>query len=677
MRTPKRLVLFLSAAVLLLGAASEARAQGSPPLDRSFDIQLYEPAIGVRQLLTVETARVPSHLGWGVGAHFGYMNRPLSVYLVDSEDNLKERYPIVGSHVTGYVYGFFGFLKRFQVGLGIPVYWQSQEDKYDELLQEVGGTAPGVEGAAMGDLRLQLKSFIYGFDKNQHNLAASVLLTFPVFHWAGQDDMFTGDQSVNIWPRLIYEFRWRGLTAAANVGFLARVAESQFLSTEISHAFTWGAGGSYKVVGFGQWSMDVMAEIWGRNGLTDELDANPVEVDLAVRFRMGLGLSLYAGGGAGLIKAVGSPKFRVFAGVQFSPAWEDKDEDGVPDYQDKCPGQKEDKDGFQDEDGCPDEDNDKDGIKDADDKCPDKAEDYDRFEDKDGCPEPDNDGDGIPDKQDNCPMDKGPAKDKGCPANMLDADGDGVQDNQDKCKDQPEDKDGFQDEDGCPDPDNDGDGVPDEHDKCPGKAEDKDGNADADGCPDPDDDGDGVCDDNPTIQRDAAKYRSICLGKDKCPGKMETINGVDDLDGCPDRGKEMVKLDLQATGAYKGRFLLTRRFAFKDPYSAELTDQNKSVLRQLAHILRLRAARIIKKVAIAAFTDRTKKGDAGINITKAQAEAIREYLIEQGVEKDRLVAVPAGYSSPVCTKRYRVRRRRRRCRRKNRRVELYILKMAN
>jgi hypothetical protein len=69
-------------------------------------------------------------------------------------------------------------------------------------------------------------------------------------------------------------------------------------------------------------------------------------------------------------------------------------------------------------------------------------------------------------------------------AGPKDSDGDGINDDVDKCPNDPEDKDGFQDEDGCPDPDNDGDGVADAQDKCPTQAEDKDGFQDDDGCPD-------------------------------------------------------------------------------------------------------------------------------------------------------------------------------------------------
>jgi outer membrane protein OmpA-like peptidoglycan-associated protein len=66
----------------------------------------------------------------------------------------------------------------------------------------------------------------------------------------------------------------------------------------------------------------------------------------------------------------------------------------------------------------------------------------------------------------------------------LDSDGDGIPDAIDKCPTQPEDKDGFQDEDGCPDIDNDHDGIPDAIDKCPNEPETKNDIADDDGCPD-------------------------------------------------------------------------------------------------------------------------------------------------------------------------------------------------
>ena len=65
----------------------------------------------------------------------------------------------------------------------------------------------------------------------------------------------------------------------------------------------------------------------------------------------------------------------------------DRDGDGLKDDVDKCPDDPEDKDGFEDDDGCPDPDNDHDRILDKDDKCPNEPETYNGFEDEDGCPD--------------------------------------------------------------------------------------------------------------------------------------------------------------------------------------------------------------------------------------------------------------------------------------------------
>src|SRR5262245_45703894 len=50
---------------------------------------------------------------------------------------------------------------------------------------------------------------------------------------------------------------------------------------------------------------------------------------------------------------------------------------------------------------------------------------------------------------------------------VADRDHDGVPDDVDRCPDDPEDCDGFEDADGCPDEDNDKDGRPDYCDQCP------------------------------------------------------------------------------------------------------------------------------------------------------------------------------------------------------------------
>lgn len=256
---------------------------------------------------------------------------------------------------------------------------------------------------------------------------------------------------------------------------------------------------------------------------------------------------------------------------------EDSDLDGIVDDLDKCPLVAEDKDGFQDSDGCVDLDNDGDGIPDLKDTCVNEAEDYDQFKDDDGCPDPDNDGDGV-----------------------LDA--------TDKCPDKPETKNGYLDDDGCPDEmDADGDGVPDAKDRCPKEKEDKDGFADDDGCPEPDNDGDGILD-----------------ARDKCPNQAEIKNGIDDEDGCPDDLAPAVKKLFDAT---------VTSLEFK---GAALQKSGDATLEPLLELL-LEHEKLQVETAVQA----SDASDAARKLAEQRAQSVRSWFEDKGIEPGRLFAVAA------------------------------------
>ncbi|MBX3154879.1 MAG: OmpA family protein [Deltaproteobacteria bacterium] len=102
-----------------------------------------------------------------------------------------------------------------------------------------------------------------------------------------------------------------------------------------------------------------------------------VDALIVPEFDFGFGLEFHVGGR----RSAGTGTTKVIAAVA------DRDGDGIPDAVDKCPDRPEDKDGFEDEDGCPDIDNDLDRVLDIADKCPNEPETYNGFEDEDGCPD--------------------------------------------------------------------------------------------------------------------------------------------------------------------------------------------------------------------------------------------------------------------------------------------------
>ena len=250
-------------------------------------------------------------------------------------------------------------------------------------------------------------------------------------------------------------------------------------------------------------------------------------------------------------------------------------------------------------------DTDGDGIVDSKDKCPAKPEDIDGFEDLDGCPDTDNDKDTILDVND-------------------------------KCRDVPEDLDQFEDNDGCPDLDNDKDTILDKVDACPNDPEDMDGFEDTNGCPDPDNDADKICDPWIAKQGLAALYSALCTGSDDCPDQPETLNGYRDDDGCPDEKPKEAVLEEKSIA-------IPQLFFYFD--KTELKPESQKVIKDVAKILKDHPE--IKKVRVEGHTDSTGEAQYNQDLSDRRAAAIVKLLVKYGVEKGRLEAIGMGKNHPI------------------------------
>ncbi|HVY40790.1 MAG TPA: thrombospondin type 3 repeat-containing protein, partial [Polyangia bacterium] len=592
----------------LLFSAGAARAQNVAPRDTSIDPQLFQPAIGPQNFLTVEGAQVPDHKRLSFGLELNYQQRPYTVFT--QGQNQGNTY-IIDNQLSGELDAAIGLFNRYQLGVGIPFTPYLDGDVVDGMGMPTG---QHLKESGIGDVRIEGKAHLATLGPDdQYDLAISAGLTLPTGH-AGKLD-WLGDRSVTGRIRAIGTVDLGPVTVGANLGILIRGTSHSF-ATELGPQLLYGAAANFAVDA----KTGIILEAAGRSGLNQFVsfysDVNPFEIDLAGRRALSGMWSLTGGVGRGLGSGIGAPDFRGFLMAGFNPDFRDRDHDGVYDINDKCPDQPEDRDGFQDSDGCPDPDNDADGIPDGNDKCPNEAEDVDDYQDQDGCPDPDNDKDGIPDLNDACPNaaedHKGKHPNDGCPSNVEDSDGDGVPDAVDKCPDEPEDKDGFEDADGCPDPDNDGDGIPDNFDNCPNAPEDADGYQDEDGCPDPDNDKDGIPD-----------------ASDKCPLQPETLNGIKDEDGCPDPGPEIVRLG-------QGRIEVDEKIGFGVRGGKLLVrEPSAKVVNDVALVMKGHPE--IAKLRIEVTADGVPKTE-----TQRRADALRDYLVAKGVDGGRIEAVGAG-----------------------------------
>ena len=288
-------------------------------------------------------------------------------------------------------------------------------------------------------------------------------------------------------------------------------------------------------------------------------------------------------------------------------------------------------------------DRDGDGYKDDVDKCPDDPEDFDGFEDEDGCPDPDNDQDGIPDVLDKCPNDPGPRENDGCPFKKVN--------------------------------DRDGDGIPDDIDKCPDEPEDFDGFEDQDGCPDLDNDKDGIPDKldlcpNDPEDKDGFEDEDGCPDpdndhdrildvNDKCPNEPETYNGFEDEDGCPDKGMVIVQ---------RGKLEILDKIYFETDKDV-IKEQSFPLLDAIAGTIKGHPE--IALIEIQGHADERGDDEHNLDLTDRRARAVMRAVEDRGVEVGRLRSRGYGETKPICTQHNEE------CWSKNRRVEFIILKRVD
>ena len=582
MRLLNQFKLALASAALMGGAA---QAQ---------NVQNFRPAVGTWNYFSVESARVAPHKRFVPSLTINYGNQPLTIRNADDEIVQK----IVEHLITGDFQAAVGIGDRLEFGLTVPVNWIG-----------AGDDAPFEGGVALGDIRITPKIRLFGFEDHDAS-GVGMAISIPVDLPTGDPDKFVGADQVEINPKLILEARVKGFSIAGNVGFKYRPDEKSFESLDLKNEITYGGA-----MGIDLGSPDALlfAEAFGVAPLQDinaDSRSTPLEALLGFRFFTVPGAVITIGAGTGIIPDYGSPFWRGLMQFAYFERDRDTDGDGIMDSVDKCPTDPEDKDGFEDTDGCPDLDNDNDGILDVDDRCPLDPEDKDGFEDVDGCPDPDNDKDGI-----------------------LDID--------DKCPNEPENVNGFEDTDGCPDvADTDGDGIRDDVDKCPKDPEDKDGFEDEDGCPDPDNDQDGILDVN-----------------DKCPMDPETMNGFEDEDGCPDKKLTLVKVTEKNIVILKKVFFETNKAVIK-PVSFPVLNEVAEVMKTYTRI---------KLIEVQGHTDSRGKDAYNKQLSQERANSVRTYLMEKGVESERMTSVGYGEEEPIDTNKTGAGRA------NNRRVEFKIL----
>lgn len=456
----------------------------SPALAQQFESEVsaerFDPAPGANNFLMTRSVRMNGKMRYTVGLYGDYGYEPIVVKTSTVDAANSVRYAVIENMITGNVVGSLVIIPEVQVGLKVPVSWVSGTGVPGAVGQ--GPLLDPINAVGLGDIQIEGKGRFYGDADSPIALGGYVYVGVPTGNLTAPGT-YIGNGSVSGGGAVIFDYKTGPIGLGVNLGGIYR-EEAQIGVTTLGPEMRYSVAGSFEATPV----IKVIGDIFGSTNFASGPGTN-LEGDLGIQITpLGSKISVTAGGGAGILKGIGTPAARGLIGILYDSKVLDRDQDHITDDRDACPEDAEDLDGYEDGDGCPDLDNDGDALPDSADKCPNAPEDLDNFEDKDGCPEPDNDKDGVPDINDHCPLEpetmNGFDDADGCP-DVKDTDADGVLDEQDKCPDEPEDTDGFEDTDGCPDPDNDGDGIPDSSDECSDLPEDGKGKGPLkeDGCP--------------------------------------------------------------------------------------------------------------------------------------------------------------------------------------------------
>ncbi|HEY8091205.1 MAG TPA: OmpA family protein, partial [Polyangiaceae bacterium] len=161
------------------------------------------------------------------------------------------------------------------------------------------------------------------------------------------------------------------------------------------------------------------------------------------------------------------------------------------------------------------------------------------------------------------------------------------------------------------------DGIADTADKCPNEAEDLDGFQDEDGCPDPDNDDDKVVD-----------------LEDFCPNTPGVPGG--DKPGCPKKNSLIVVTEHEIR--------ITQQIQFEFNKAVIRPGISFKILDEVAEVL---GANPKISIEVQGHTDNVGGDAYNMGLSQRRADSVRSYLVSKGISPARLISKGYGFHQPL------------------------------
>lgn len=212
--------------------------------------------------------------------------------------------------------------------------------------------AEGAQGAGIGDLRVSAPIALIAPRSTGLALGLVPGLSLPT----GDESRLLGDPGLGFSALAALGLHGARATLDTNLGYRQR-PEIDYLNQTGGGALVASLGAGYAVSD----ALGLRGELLYEASLRENEvsgTASPGEALLSVRGRTKKNLSYTLGGGAGVTAGAGAPAWRAFVGLGWayiSDPNRDTDLDGILDSADACDREPEVKNGWREEDGCPDE----------------------------------------------------------------------------------------------------------------------------------------------------------------------------------------------------------------------------------------------------------------------------------------------------------------------------------
>lgn len=281
--------------------ATTARAEGLNALN-------YRPVVD--GVATTEKASVPEPGQFNAGFYMDYANDAIEI----SGSKGKRFGSVMDDLVTAHAAANVGIFRRTALGAHVPFVYKTDLDR-----RAGGDTIDGQKMGRPSDAAVTLKVNIAS--QRALSLGVMPMVTIP----AGKPEELTGDGDPSFGALLLASGSEGPLSWAGNLGYMHR---QKALLLQDDRARTVTMRGQFQIMGGLDYKIVPMLALGGgvqfKPAYGERIDftrANPAEWTMVAKLRpTGGALETQAGFGTGLGKGVGSPDYRVYAGVSYVPS---------------------------------------------------------------------------------------------------------------------------------------------------------------------------------------------------------------------------------------------------------------------------------------------------------------------------------------------------------------------